>query len=160
LSIANFETLVATAARRALRLGEAAVVPRMSDVEALVASTAGRIELEALDDGRDARVLEGLVRAAAREVFSRRCPPAGLSLVVDAFDGTVVVDVGDDLGSGAYQAVLARVPALRGPVQALAGGDDPAMVASAVEFVLEGLHLSKRLNKRATRNRATYAGRR
>jgi len=32
-------------------------------------------------------------------------------------------------------------------------------VASAVEFVLEGLHLSKRLNKDAAGARATYRGR-
>ena len=52
------------------------------------------------------------------------------------------------------------MPALRAPVQALTGGDEsPAAVASAVEFVLEGLHLSKRLNKDAAGRQATYRGR-
>ena len=42
------------------------------------------------------------------------------------------------------------MPALRAPVAELTGGDErPAAVAGAVEFVLEGLHLSKRLNKDA-----------
>jgi magnesium chelatase subunit I len=45
-------------------------------------------------------------------------------------------------------------------VAALAGGDEsPAVVASAVELVLEGLHLSKRLNKDAIGGRATYRSR-
>ena len=35
LSITNFETLIANATRRALRLGEPDVVPRVSDLEAL-----------------------------------------------------------------------------------------------------------------------------
>ena len=42
----------------------------------------------------------------------------------------------------------------------LTGGDEsPAAVAAAVEFVLEGLHLSKRLNKDASGASATYRGR-
>jgi magnesium chelatase subunit I len=45
-------------------------------------------------------------------------------------------------------------------VAALTRGDEsPAAVASAVEFVLEGLHLSKRLNKDAAGSRATYRSR-
>jgi magnesium chelatase subunit I len=53
-----------------------------------------------------------------------------------------------------------RIPALREPVGQLTGGDEsPAAMASAVEFVLEGLHLSKRLNKDAAGARATYRSR-
>ena len=35
----------------------------------------------------------------------------------------------------------------------------PAPMASAAEFVLEGLHLTKRLNKEAAGAKATYRGR-
>ena len=52
------------------------------------------------------------------------------------------------------------MPALRAPVAELTGGDEsPAAVAAAVAFVLEGLHLSKRLNKDTSGTRATYRGR-
>ena len=52
------------------------------------------------------------------------------------------------------------MPALSAPVLSLTGGsEDPAMVASATEFILEGLHLTKRLNKEAAGSRATYRGR-
>ena len=52
------------------------------------------------------------------------------------------------------------MPALRAPVAALAGGDtSPAAIAAAAEFVLEGLHLTKRLNKDAAATGATYRGR-
>jgi magnesium chelatase subunit I len=56
--------------------------------------------------------------------------------------------------------LVSEVPALRGPIAALTGDDEsPAAVASAVEFLLEGLHLSKRLNKDAVGARATYRSR-
>ena len=47
LTIANYETLVANALRRALRTGESVVVPRVSDLAALLPSTQGKIEVEA-----------------------------------------------------------------------------------------------------------------
>jgi magnesium chelatase subunit I len=49
------------------------------------------------------------------------------------------------------------MPALRTAVNGLINGDEsPAVIASAIEFVLEGLHLSKRLNKDSTAQRAVY----
>jgi magnesium chelatase subunit I len=41
----------------------------------------------------------------------------------------------------------------------LDGASSPARIASAVELVLEGLHLSKRLNKDSVGARSQYRGR-
>ena len=160
MTVANYETLVANAARRALRLGEADVVPRVADLEALAASTQGKVEIESVDEGRDGQVLEHLLRAAVLSVFRDRLPIEQLREVVDAFDAGEVVHVGDDLASVDEAALLESIPGLRGPVLELTGGDEsPAAIASAVEFILEGLHLSKRLNKDALGTKATYRGR-
>jgi magnesium chelatase subunit I len=159
LSIANYETLVANAARRALRAGEKDVVPRVSDLEALAASTSGKVEIETLDDGREEQVVERLLKAAVLTVFKERCPIEQFRDVVLAFDEGTVVHAGDDVASAAYVETLSRMPTLQGPVMALAGGESPAAVAAALEFVLEGLHLSKRLNKDAVGSRATYRAR-
>jgi magnesium chelatase subunit I len=159
LSISNHETLAANALRRALRLGEADAVPRVSDLSAIVSSTQGKIEIEALEEGREEKILQGLVSAAVLAVFRRRCPSEQMGPVVAAFDESRVVHAGDDLPSSAYSDVLAGVPSLEKPVLALAGGETPGSVASAVEFILEGLHLTKRLNKEAAGAKATYRGR-
>jgi magnesium chelatase subunit I len=159
LSIANQETLVANAARRALRLGEKDVVPRVSDLEALVSSTSGKVEIETLEEGRDGQVVDRLLKQATLTVFKARCPIEQFRDVVLAFDEGTVVHAGDDVASSAYTEVLGRMPVLRSSVMSLAGSETPAAVASATEFVLEGLHLSKRLNKEAAGGRATYRGR-
>ncbi|MHB8440240.1 MAG: sigma 54-interacting transcriptional regulator [Acidimicrobiales bacterium] len=159
LSISNYETLGANAMRRALRLHEADAVPRISDLAAIVTSTQGKIEIEALEEGREERILQGLVAAAVLAVFRRRVSPEQLGSVVSAFDESLVVHAGDDLPTSAYQEMLARVPGLEQPVLALAGSETPGAIASAAEFVLEGLHLSKRLNKDAAGAKATYRGR-
>ncbi len=147
LTIANLETLSANALRRALRTGEPVAVPRVSDLSALSSSTEGKVEVEALEEGREGEVVARLVAAG---------------VVVGSFTEEVVVHTGDDLASAEYLEVLRRQPALEQPVRDLAGpeaAESPALVASALEFVLEGLHLTKRLNKDASGPRALYRAR-
>jgi len=160
LTIANYETLVANATRRALRNGESEAVPRISDLQALVSSTQGKVEIESLEEGREEAILSHLVSAAVLLVFRRRVHLADPQAVVGAFTADTVVHAGDDLPTSAYEGTLTQLPALSAPVLLLTGGsEDPGVVASAVEFLLEGLHLTKRLNKEAAGARATYRGR-
>ena len=159
LTIANHETLVANAARRSLRLGEKDAVPRVSDLGALGSSTAGKVEIDALEEGREEAIIDRLVKSAVLTVFKDRCPMSRLADVVIAFDEGTMVQAGDELPSTAYAETLSAIPALRAPVMDLAGSESPAAVASATEFVLEGLHLCKRLNKQAVDGRTVYRGR-
>jgi magnesium chelatase subunit I len=160
LTIANYETLVANATRRALRNGESEAVPRISDLQALVSSTQGKVEIESLEEGREEILLSQLVAAATLLVFRRRVQLADPQAVIGAFSEETVVHAGDDLPASAYANILAELPALAPPVLKLTGGsEDPGVVASAVEFILEGLHLTKRLNKEAAGSRAIYRGR-
>src|SRR5580658_9177154 len=164
LSIANYETLVANSVRRALRTGEPVAVPRISDLASLVPSMQGKIEVEAMEEGHEEVVVAQLVAAATLSVFRRRVTLENPGEIVAAFTEQVVVHAGDDLPSAAYLAVLADIPELEPPARKLAGPDaadseSPALMASAMEFLLEGLHLTKRLNKDASGARALYRGR-
>jgi magnesium chelatase subunit I len=162
LTIANYETLVANARRRALRTGEPVVVPRVSDLAALVPSTQGKVEVEALEEGREQEVVAQLASAAVLAVFRRRVTLSDPSAVVAAFSTGLVVHAGDDLPAADYLAILADMPELEPPTRQLAGpeaAESPALLASALEFLLEGLHLTKRLNKDASGARALYRSR-
>jgi magnesium chelatase subunit I len=162
LSIANYETLAANSVRRALRTGEPVAVPRISDLASLVPSTQGKVEVEAMEEGHEHEVVAQLVAAATLAVFRRRVTLDDPGTIVAAFSEQVVVHAGDDLPSAAYLAVLADIPELEPPTRALAGPDaaeSPALMASALEFLLEGLHLTKRLNKDSSGARALYRGR-
>src|SRR5687768_663204 len=159
-TITNHEVMVANAARRALRHGEREVSPRVSDLDALPASMMGKIEIEALEEGRDAQIAENLVKAAVLTVFKDRFTPERFRPIVAAFEEGAVVHTGEDVTSAEYVALLEQHPPLREAVTELTGGDESAAsVASAVELLLEGLHLSKRLNKDAVGARATYRAR-
>lgn len=159
LTVSNEETLVANAIRRSLHLGERDVVPRVSDLDALVSSTAGKVEIEAIEEGRDAQIVEQIMKGAVLTVFKERFEVGDLREVLDAFEGGTVVNAGEDVTADDYVALVAQIPALREAVRTLTDDESPAAVAGAVELVLEGLHLSKRLNKEAVGARATYRGR-
>jgi magnesium chelatase subunit I len=160
LTVSNKETMVANAMRRSLKLGEKDVVPRVSDLEALAASTAGKVEIEALEEGRDEQIIDHLLRSAILMVFKERIGVETVREVVAAFDSGSIVHAGDDVSSADEAKLVSDIPALRAAVGQLTGGDEsPAALASAVELVLEGLHLSKRLNKDAVGSRATYRSR-
>jgi len=160
LSVTNTEVVAANALRRALRGGERVVVPRVDDLEALAASSGGKIEIESLDEGREGAIFENLVKGAVLTVFKEKVAPEQTRDVVSAFEEGVVAHTGEDVLSSDLAALVETVPALRPPVAALTAGDEsPAAVAAAVSFVLEGLHLSKRLNKDSSGTSATYRSR-
>jgi magnesium chelatase subunit I len=160
MSVANHETLVANSLRRALLAGEREAAPRVCDLDAIASSTSGKVEIETLDEGRDEQVLERLVKSAVVEVFRARVDPQLLGDVVRGFDDGMTVDTGDDVPASRYTDLLGRLSGMTPVLRDLGVGESPAAVASGVEFVLEGLHLTKRLNKDAVGTRASYRARR
>ncbi|MEY2756035.1 MAG: hypothetical protein RJB65_2393 [Actinomycetota bacterium] len=157
LSVSNLELLGANALRRGLRAGESHVVARVSDLGALAASTGGKVEIDSLEDGREGVILEGLVKAAVLTTFKELVSFESVREVLTSFEQGVVAHTGEDVPSEQVVAVLAEAPVLEPAVSALAGADSTAAArAAAVEFILEGLHLSKRLNKDVSGNSATY----
>ena len=165
MSVANQEAMAASAIRRALRSGETVAVPRVSDLDALTASMAGKVEVDSIDEDRDGEILDRIVRAAVLGVFREVVPGELHRGVVEAFEEHDGVSAGEAVGSAAYAEVALEIPALATAAAVLLGdepdGSDPppALVASAVELVLEGLHLSKRLNKVTTGSESRYRNR-
>jgi magnesium chelatase subunit I len=158
MSIANYETLVANALRRALRNGEEEAVPRISDLDALDASTSGKVEIEYTGAERsEGEILRDLVRRACKIVFDATCSTDELGPVVEAFDQGWNVEVSSSMPAPEVLAGLDQIEGLRTAAAGLAGSDAPERLASAVEFLLEGLHLSNRLNKSVRDSGARYA---
>src|SRR5437763_7818294 len=71
VSIANYENVLSSALKRSVRLRETCVVPRITDLSAVLASTAGKIELETLGDANEEKIVDKLVQGAVLNVFNR-----------------------------------------------------------------------------------------
>ena len=157
-SIANYEALLANALRRAIRLGEETVVPRISDLPFLIPSLQGKVELETVEEDRDEKVIERLLQGAVVAVFNRRCSIADLEAVIETFSEGAAAEIGEDLPTASYQRLITQVEGLHAAVESVAPNSLPAAQASVIEFVLEGLHLNKRLNKDSLPGQARYRG--
>jgi hypothetical protein len=60
------------------------------------------------------------------------------------------------MASSAYLEEPQTIPGLKEALATLGTNDRPAQIASATEFVLEGLHLHQKLNKEREGGRYTY----
>ncbi|MGZ3602353.1 MAG: sigma 54-interacting transcriptional regulator [Ktedonobacterales bacterium] len=156
VSITNYENVMSNSVRRAIRLKERQAVPRVSDLSAVIASTAGKIELDTIGEAREEKIVEKLVRQSIVKVFRDYFEVAEFDQLVAGFDKGLSVQASDTQPSMEYVNQLARVGGLKAAVAKLNGHGNPATVASAVEFILEGLHLNKRLNKDEVAGQARY----
>ena len=161
MTIANLETLAANAQRRGLATGEAEVVPRISDLPALLASSRGKIELEyAGEEHTEDEILTALMKRAVRRVFDERVAADEVKSIVEAFDEGWQVEVSDALASNDYLEGLDEIAGLRPLAERLACRSDAPDLAAAIEFVLEGLHLTNRLNKERVAGASRFGKRR
>jgi len=157
-SIADYESLLANALRRSIRLGESDVVPRVTDLPFVIPALNGKIELDTVEDGREEQILEKLIQGAVMAVFNRNYNVGDLEDVVTRFKAGASVDVADSMPSKDYVAFALQIEGLDGAVQKIAPNRSSAEYAAAVEFILEGLHLNKRLNKDKVAGRVQYRG--
>jgi magnesium chelatase subunit I len=159
-SIAGAETVGAGALRRGALTGEDAPVGRIGDLAPAVPTLRGKVEFEMGEEGREEDVLAHLLRVATVEVFRARLAGADLTGFTAAFGEGAVVQTGDATPSAELLSQLGPVPGLATVLDRLGFTETPtpAEAASAVEFVLEGLHLTKRLSKEVSEDGQTLYG--
>lgn len=157
VSINNYETLISNAEKRAVRLGEGEIVPRLTDLPAVITSTAGKIELEYTGEERkEQEVLDRLINRAVLKIWDQYLTMDALKTIVAHFESGWGVEVSDRMRAEEYLEGVRAIPGLREAIVALGPFESPGLMAAATEFVLEGLHLHQKLNKDRDGGRATY----
>ena len=156
VSIANYETVMANALRRAVRLREERAAPRISDLAAIFASTSGKIEMESVEDGREGRVIEDMTKKAVLNVFGRHLELKELEPLLQQFEEGLSLETGDDIPSRQYVQRLKGVDGFSAALRRLGVGEEASVIAAGMEFILEGLHLNRRLNRDRVEGRYRY----
>ncbi len=157
VTINNYESVISNAEKRAVRLGEREIVPRITDLHAVVASTAGKIELEyAGEEKKGEELIERLLNRAVLKVFDKWLKVEELSEVVAYFEKGWGVEVSEMMRAEEYLEGVRGIPGLREGIRVLGGVESPGFIAAASELILEGLHLHKRVNKDQEGGRFTF----
>jgi magnesium chelatase subunit I len=156
--IAAAEGVAASALRRGARVGEGIAVARVCDVPTVVPTLLGKIEFEMGEEGREIEILQHLLRVAVAETFRSRLQGLDLSGFTQLFAEGATVVTGELVPAADLLDEVGTVPGLSKVLDRLGHGDDatPGEVAAAVEFVLEGLHLTRRIDKESLGGRSVY----
>jgi magnesium chelatase subunit I len=156
-TIRSYEAIMGSALRRCLVLGEKKVVPRITDIESTFPAIAGKLELEyGGKDRKEGEIVEELAKRATKAVFDELFKMDSLSSVINAFHNGMGAEVSQSIPSDEYMDGVRSIPGLKEAVKSLVNPESPAEVSSAIEFILEGLHLSNKLNKEIINGRIVY----
>jgi magnesium chelatase subunit I len=153
--IAAAEAIAASALRRSARTGEDVTVARVCDLPGVLPTLLGKVEFEMGEEGREEEVVAHLLRVAVAETFRERLHGLDLSGFTDLFAEGATVETGELVTSDELLRQVGTVPGLAKVLDRLGYGDvtddvdppGPGQVAAAVELVLEGLHLTRRIDK-------------
>ncbi|SBT52354.1 magnesium chelatase [Micromonospora auratinigra] len=164
-AIAAAETVAAAALRRSGLLAAAsreAPVARVGDAASVTSTLRGKVEFESGEEGREIEILGHLLRTATAETFRGRLAGLDLSGFTTLVAEGGVIETGELVSSAELLRQVGTVPGLAKVLDRLGLGDAPTSeeAAAGVEFVLEGLHLTRRLGKDVTESgRTVYGGR-
>ena len=157
-SVANWRTMVASARRRGIQLGERPAVPRISDLAHLHSSALGKLELDLMGSHQmgERQVIDAIVAEAVGAVFKEYVDEHGLDAIADAFAKGVRIEVGELVPSAQYAERMKRVPEAWDKAFEVNASGDPAVRASCAEFVLAGLWATDRVSRTAKHGRTSY----
>ena len=148
-SIANYQTMIASARRRGAVLGEKPAVPRISDLGHLYSSSLGKLEVDLMSSHQmsERQVLDSVTAEAIRTIFGEYVEQHGLEQIAQIFSRGVKIEVGDMLPSEHYESLLKRVPPIWDKAFELNASENAAVRASCVEFVLAGLYATEKISR-------------
>jgi magnesium chelatase subunit I len=156
-TIRSYEAIMGRAMQRCLELSEKKLVPRITDIESTFPAIMGKLELEyGGQEKNELEIVEDLAKRAVKVVFDEQFKAEDLDSIVTAFNNGMAAEVSQVIPSEEYMDGLNNVPGLKDAVKSLANPKDPAEVSSAIEFILEGLHLSNKLNREMVLGKIVY----
>ena len=157
VTINNYESLISNAEKRTLRCKENDIVPRVSDLHSILASTNGKIEMEYVgEDKKENELVEKLLNRSIIKVFDQYFSLNSLQKIVEYFNSGWGIEVSDQMASKDYLEGRQANPRTKGSDPNPRHSRSAELMASATEFVLEGLHLHQKLNKEIEGGRAHY----
>jgi magnesium chelatase subunit I len=150
LPISVIENVASNAERRRLLTGEEKSVARVSDIYAALPSITGKLELEYEGEQRGpVNVARDLVRAALGKTFEAYFEHIDCSDIVTWFNDGGTLRVADTDSTDLCLSSFRQVKGLIGAAlkSGLAAKSEPALLVSACELILEGLHAQKKISR-------------
>lgn len=148
VSIRSYESIVGAALRRCLQVGENMAVPRITDIKSTYPAIIGKLELEyEVADSKEFEIVDDLANRAIKVVFDEYFKIDDLESIVECFENGMVAEISQFQPSDAYLEGFNVIPGMKDAAETIVDLKNPPEASSAIEFILEGLHLSNKLNR-------------
>ena len=150
MPITCLENVISNAERRALISGEKLAVPRPSDIYAGLTSLTGKFELEYEGELRGAEnIARDIIRQATARVFKKYFEDVPMQSLVQWFELGGTLKYEEDAPASELYSHFKRIQGLLETTQKLGikSKDNPALLVSAAEFILEGLYALKKISR-------------
>jgi magnesium chelatase subunit I len=159
-AIAATETVAAAALRRSGLLDDDEAVARIGDTISVTSTLRGKVEFESGEEGREVEILGHLLRTATADTFRARLSGLDLSGFINLVGEGDIIETGELVPAADILRQVGTVSGLAKVLERLDLGDAPTRgeAAAGVEFVLEGLHLTRRMSKAQTDEGRTLYG--
>jgi magnesium chelatase subunit I len=162
LSVANYETALASARRRALMAGEDRSVVRLTDLGMLFSSSSGKIELDPYRDETvtEYQVVMKLIDLAIKEVFEEHFPDERYAKQFEEITKQVYqagsIEISDAMPAESYRELLKLIPGCFDLLRDQRWDADPQLSAAGIEFILEGLTTKEKISRRRLGEISSY----
>jgi magnesium chelatase subunit I len=181
LTISAMENLISNAERRAILTNEKKIVPRVCDLQRVLPSMTGKMELvfEGEQEG-SLKVSKAMIGKAVREVFKFYFPDPTIrktergneqrtetrspsrktefDAIVQWFESGNRLELSDEMNGEDYFATLNHVPTLHDVAKKFMKMNerDVEILSSTMEFVLDGLHQFSKIARDEVENKISY----
>ncbi len=115
-----------------------------------------KIELEGFEENKEGKIIEDLSRQAVLNIFGRHFSVSNLNSLIAQFSNGVNIETSDMMAAKKYVANTKEIAGLTDAVKKIAKTEQPEIIASAAEFILEGLYVNNKLNKTLASGKNIY----
>ena len=156
MSINNYENLISNALKRAIRLEEKEVIPRISDLYSIIPSSIGKIETIGIEEKHEDPLIIEMVKKAVLTVFNRFYAPETFDTFLKKFSDGQNIEVSEATPSHEYLKKISEFGGLNKVISQSQPNASPSLSASLLEFILEGLYLNRKLSKEEVGDTTLY----
>jgi len=156
MSINNYENLVSNALKRSIRFKEKEVIPRISDLYSIIPSSIGKIETLSIAEKQEDPIILEIIKKAVLTVFNRIFVLENFETFLKRFNDGKNIEVSESIPSREYLKKIQEFGGINRILSQQNSNSSPALNASLLEFILEGLHLNQKLSKEEVGERTFY----
>ena len=115
------------------------------------------LELETVEEGQETIIITNIISRAVLNVFNSKFNLELFESLLDQFQNGLLFETGPEIPDSAYIIEIEKITGLLELLLNSSGSKENAEIVSLFEFILEGLYLSKKLNKNNNKDSETYS---